>query len=483
MRDDFWNKDRADFQIARIAMENFRCFSGLALELNFEPRKISRNGELKTVSPLTVIVAKNGMGKTTILDAIRIAYGTFTSEFSYKSSVTFHSRDIRIDKDKISQCFPATIDALGDIDKSWYEWIRTVRKEGQHTRMWVEDKEKENATDTLNIKEMGGNPFKTFIKKFKEAEEWKEILTLPIIASYGTNRLWKKTNRKEKKRNLVTDRTWGYSSCLDAASNYSESFEWLTDSIIVRLNEKQVGIQKNQTINDLLDAIESALKIVLEPEGYTPPLHLDPFFQELAVVQGKEWGKGISVPVSQMSDGVKAVFFMVADIAFRCAKLNPQFKKNAAELTPGIVLIDEIDLHLHPSWQQSVLDTLQLAFPKIQFIVTTHSPQVVSSVPKECVRIIDNGEVIPFSTPTQGVDISDILAGIFGTDPIPQNSEIAKKLNLLHTMLAEGLGDSAEWNALYQELETYYGKDYPPLLGTKAHREFLKKMKAGECNA
>lgn len=482
MRDDFWNKDRADFQIARISMENFRCFSGLALELNFEPRKISRNGELKTVSPLTVIVAKNGMGKTTILDAIRIAYGTFTSEFSYKSSVTFHPRDIRIDKDKLSQCFPATIDALGDIDKSWYEWIRTVRKEGQHTRMWVEDKEKENATDTLNIKEMGGNPFKTFIKKFKEAEEWKEILTLPIIASYGTNRLWKKTTRKEKKRNLVTDRTWGYSSCLDAASNYSESFEWLTDAIIVRLNEKQVGIQKNQTINDLLDAIESALKIVLEPEGYTPPLHLDPFFQELAVVQGKEWGKGISVPVSQMSDGVKAVFFMVADIAFRCAKLNPQFKKNAAELTPGIVLIDEIDLHLHPSWQQSVLDTLQLAFPKIQFIVTTHSPQVVSSVPKECVRIINDGKIVPFDTQTQGVESQDILAQIFGTYPAPPHDRFVQMLKQYADLEAHDQADSEDGIKLRRQLIQHFGEQYPPLQRIEIHRKFFADRK-GSSNA
>ena len=476
MRDDFWNKDRADFQIARIAMENFRCFSGLALELNFEPRKISRNGELKTVSPLTVIVAKNGMGKTTILDAIRIAYGTFTSEFSYKSAVTFHSRDIRIDKDKLSQCFPATIDALGDIDKSWYEWIRTVRKEGQRTRIWVKDNDKKD------IRDMGGNPFKTFVKKFEEAEERKEILTLPIIASYGTNRLWKKTNRKEKKRNLVTNRTWGYSSCLDAASSYSESFEWMTDAIIVRLNENQVGIQKNQVINDQLEAIERALKTVLEPEGYTPPLHLDPFFQELAVVHGKEWGKGISVPVSQMSDGVKAVFFMVADIAFRCAKLNPQLKQNAAELTPGIVLIDEIDLHLHPSWQQSVLDTLQLAFPKIQFIVTTHSPQVVSSVPKECVRIINDGKIVSFDTQTQGVESQDILAQIFGTYPAPPHDRFVQMLKQYANMEAHGQADTEDGVKLRRQLIQHFGEKYQPLQRIEIHRKFFADRK-GDPNA
>lgn len=474
MKDYFRDRQCAYFQIGRIAMANFRCFSELVLELNFESRKIYQNGELKTVAPLTVIVAKNGMGKTTVLDAIRIAYGTFTSEFSYKSAVTFHPSDIRVDKDNLSQCFPAVIDALGDIDKSWYEWIRTVKKEGQRTRIWVKDK------GAKGIKQVGGNPFRTFIKKYETAEQRNEILTLPLIASYGTNRLWKKTNKKDKKRNLVTNRTWGYSSCLDAAANYSESFEWMTDAIIARLNESKVGIQKNQVINDQLEAIERALKTVLEPEGYTPTLHLDPFFQELAVVQGKEWGEGISVPVSQMSDGVKAVFFMVADIAFRCAKLNPQFKEKAAESTPGIVLIDEVDLHLHPSWQQKVLDTLQLAFPQIQFIVTTHSPQVVSSVPKECVRIINEGKIVPFDTQTQGVESQDILAQIFGTDPAPQHDPFVQMLNEYAKMEAAGKADSKEAQRLREQLIQHFGKQYPPFQRIEIHRKFFAGKKGGK---
>ena len=474
MKDDFWDGKRAYFQVARIAMENFRCFSELIVELNFAQRKISQNGEEKTVAPLTVIVAKNGMGKTTVLDAIRIAYGTFTSKFSYKSFVTFHQHDTRIEKDNSLLCFPVVIDALGDIDGSWYEWIRSVQKEGKRAKMEVKD------NDEFRTKHIDGNPFKHFTAKFEDAEKRNENITLPIIASYGTNRLWKKTNKKDKKRNLVTNRTWGYSSCLDAASNYSESFEWMTDAIIARLNENQVGIQKNQVINDQLEAIECALKTVLEPEGYTTSLHLDPFFQELAVVQGKKWGEGISVPVSQMSDGVKAVFFMVADIAFRCAKLNPQFKEKAAELTPGIVLIDEVDLHLHPSWQQRVLDTLQLAFPKIQFIVTTHSPQVVSSVPKECVRIINEGKIVPFDTQTQGVESQDILAQIFGTDPAPQHDPFVQMLNEYAKMEAAGQADSKEAQRLREQLIQHFGEQYPPFQRIEIHRKFFTGKKGGK---
>lgn len=456
---------RSDCVIASIRASNFRCFSDLSLKLNLKRRAIRRNEQVRNAAPLTVIVAKNGMGKTTVLDAIRIAYGTFTSKFSYKSSVTIQQRDIRIES--LAQVFPVVIDALAALDGNVCEWRRWLQKEGARTQTGLSDKA------NSRFLHVDGSPFKSF------QTQLDMTTVLPIIASYGTNRLWKKVNSKEKKRNLTTNRTWGYSSCLDAAANYAGSFEWLTDAIIARLNEHQIGIQKNQVLNDQLQAIESALGIVLDSEGYSPRLHLDPFFQELAIVQGKQ-GEGISVPVSQMSDGVRAVFFMVADIAFRCAKLNPKFKEKAAELTPGIVLIDEVDLHLHPSWQQKVLDTLQFAFPKIQFIVTTHSPQVVSSVPKECVRIINDGKIIPFTTQTQGVESQDILTQIFGTYPAPPNDPFVQMLSQYENLEALGQADTADGIKLRQQLIQHFGEQYPPLQRIEIHRKFFAGRKGGE---
>ena len=172
----------------------------------------------------------------------------------------------------------------------------------------------------------------------------------------------------------------------------------------------------------------------------------------------------------------------MADIACRCAKLNPHLGEDACEKTNGIVMIDEVDIFLHPAWQQRILGDLHAAFPNIQFIVTTHSPQVVSTAPRESVRIIDAAEVVPFDMPTVGVGIGDILAGIFGTHPTPQNTAIAQKVNRLHAMLSEGLGDTPEWKCIYAELEGYFGKDYPPLKGALKHRDFLRTMQKEEGN-
>ena len=92
-----------------------------------------------------------------------------------------------------------------------------------------------------------------------------------------------------------------------------------------------------------------------------------------------------------MSDGYRNMLSMVADIAYRMALLNPQFLGEVTKKTSGVVLIDEIDLHLHPAWQRHIVSALKEIFPKVQFIVSTHAPSVISSVPKE--EIVVNGKL------------------------------------------------------------------------------------------
>ena len=92
------------------------------------------------------------------------------------------------------------------------------------------------------------------------------------------------------------------------------------------------------------------------------------------------------VPFNYLSDGYRNMVAMVADIAHRASRLNPHFDSESAKKTQGIVLIDEIDLHLHPKWQRRVVDDLQEAFPNIQFVATTHSPFIIQSL--KAVRLL-----------------------------------------------------------------------------------------------
>ena len=90
-----------------------------------------------------------------------------------------------------------------------------------------------------------------------------------------------------------------------------------------------------------------------------------------------------------MSDGFKAMINIVSEIAYRCIELNGFLGNDAIKKTPGIVMIDEVDLYLHPHWQQHILSDLQSAFPLLQFIVTTHSPFIVQSVESRNVITLD----------------------------------------------------------------------------------------------
>jgi Predicted ATP-binding protein involved in virulence len=173
---------------------------------------------------------------------------------------------------------------------------------------------------------------------------------------------------------------------------------------------------KDLTYTDpLLAAVRSAITMALGGMYEFP--HMEGTPPELYITH-KESGQDFKV--SQLSDGYKAMLALVMDLARRMAqakqKISPDGKVPALSY-PGIVLIDEIELHLHPAWQQTVLQTLTTIFPNIQFIVTTHSPQVISSIKPEHVRILDNGKITLPSSNTFGAESNAILKEVFGVPP------------------------------------------------------------------
>lgn len=139
-----------------------------------------------------------------------------------------------------------------------------------------------------------------------------------------------------------------------------------------------------------------------------------------------------NVPISLLSDGVRNMIGMVADISRRAIQLNPQLGDHVIREAHGIVLIDEVDMHLHPQCQRSILGGLQKAFPNIQFIVTTHSPLVISDIKNVHVNLLDNSEKATQVPELYGQDANSVLLEIMDTDI--RNAEINEKLgDLLYT--------------------------------------------------
>jgi predicted ATP-binding protein involved in virulence len=177
-------------------------------------------------------------------------------------------------------------------------------------------------------------------------------------------------------------------------------------------------------------------------------------------VDWKRNGHRQTLRIDQLSDGYRTTLAMVMDIASRMAEANP--KEDDILGTEGIVLIDEVDLHLHPSWQQRILDNLLNTFPNIQFIVTTHSPQVLSTVKREQIRILyQSGGEIPKAT-TYGEPIYDVLQAVMAVDPQPPVPE-KKELERLTELVDQGLYDTAETEALFEELRQKLNPHHPQL--------------------
>lgn len=402
-------------RLTKLEMTNFRCFRKMDKPLEFDPN-------------LTVIVAKNGCGKTAVLDALRISLGTFTKGLNRLSQAGIRSRDasltpLRAGQGKGSD-YPVSIRVDGFVDAQPSHWERVRGSEDGRT----------TTKDAQVISNFGSRLHECV------TSDWCEMPELPILAFYGTGRLWKGEEEhakggQDRLAPAFESSFAAYEDALTANSIYAQVKDWMKGADLCRNSPAEQETALGRSTAAQYKAVENAVESILEatgtPFGKFRTPHYSTRYEEMALIDGRRGNdEAIAVPISWTSDGIKAAFSLVADIAYRCARLNPAFGEEACQKTQGIVMIDEVDLFLHPAWQQRILPDLRRVFPNIQFIVTTHSPQVVSSVPPECIRIIaEDGQIEGVPTWTEGVESSRILEDVFGTKPYPVENEWRRKLD------------------------------------------------------
>lgn len=239
-------------------------------------------------------------------------------------------------------------------------------------------------------------------------------LILPVIAYYGTGRLWEQKTERKTDVYEKNSRSNGYLESLDGATS---------DKLIRRWFQKMT-IQQYQS-NDFVPeyravcrAMAQCLSSVTNSDDTRVQYNLDT--NEIDVIYTNMHGERVRIPVNQLSDGYKCTLSLIADIAYRMAVLNLQLLGNVLEETPGVVLIDEMDLHLHPVWQQKILKDLMTIFPKVQFIVSTHAPAVINSVPSESLIMLKDKQVYGASNETYGKDANTILREVMAAPERPQ---------------------------------------------------------------
>lgn len=434
-------------KLEQITLKNYRCFADLTIQLHPE---------------LTVLIAPNGAGKTTVLDAARVAVWPFVKGFDLGSqtgkAATIQPSDVRLCQQhdgNMEPQLPSSILATGrylpQMEAQTWTQTRERIKAGTNT---LTDKTTKHITAAATALE-------------QQARQGQEQITLPLVSYLGTSRLWFEGRFTSEAKDTVLDsaqysRTSGYLNCLSYASSFKAFTAWYgwvyrsyLESQIHALQRKEALDATGQRFEHMVQVVQQAVDaLVKDATGWHRLEYSQRHHQQLVMYHVQH---GV-MPVDMLSDGLRNAIAMVADLAFRAYKLNPHLGKDAALQTPGIALIDEVDMFLHPSWQQTILGSLRAAFPKLQFIVTTHSPQVLSTIRRENIRVLDgNTAEMPLAT-TYGQPSGDVMHSVMLVDPQPPIEE-RQKIDRLTALVDQGHWATEEAHHLLQQLTQTLGAD------------------------
>lgn len=386
-----------------------------------------------------LIVGVNGVGKTTALESLGVSLAAFSRHINkLKGPVLgFVVSDIRAGSESL------TTEATVAIEDELFTYLIHKPRQAAVPHLGKEGKPREETFDTPDKATFMGN-------KPPLADGNKILRPLAIFFS---------TRRAVPSDRIVTKSA--------AKGGHEAAFAEAFSSRALRLAEFAAWMRAQAelaaevpNLTRMLNAFEMAVRRFLP--GYRN-LHVsDEATPQLFIER-----RGFAIPVRQLSDGERGSLALVLDLTRRLAQANPGLDDPAAK-GPGVVLIDEIDLHLHPKWQREIVRSLPDAFPKLQFIATTHSPQVIGEVEHDRLQIMGHG---PVFSPTHsfGVDSSRVLEEIM--DAPSRSSEVQTLLDDISTRVDEK--DFIAADRLVAKLSEKLGEGDPEVIRAKTLLDFL----------
>ena len=390
-----------------------------------------------------VFIGVNGVGKSSIIDCLAILLSRFTSSIQYSTSSgrLFKEEDIN-NKQKETH---SEIAAL--INNQEVKWSLSKVKKGRNKEI------------SSNLAEITREVART-----KKKLEENANFNLPVLVYYPTNRAVLDIPLKIRKQHSF-DQIDAYEEALTAkGSEFRVFFEWFRK----REDLENELLRDNPNYRDKqLEAVRQAISSLI-PEFSNLRVRRSPLRMTLQK-QDEE------LIVNQLSDGEKCLLAMVGDLARRLAISNPGLQDSLQG--SGIVLIDEIELHLHPKWQREIIPAFTRTFPNCQFIVTTHSPQVISHVKPEGIYLLektDQGIIAKRPESSFGRDSNRILEDLMGVSKRPQ--DIKESLHKLFQLINSDNLDAAK--NLSHEIAEIIGEDEPELIKANVsirRKEILKR--------
>lgn len=367
---------------------------------------------------MNVFAGKNGSGKTTVLEAACVSLGAYLAAYKKYVPSRFvfnisksdaHLKPLVSESDGVMTTggipqFPCKIEcsAIWENGESLISFQRILEKAEGRTKF------------------DGSNPMQPVVVSWESAiekaiHEDKSII-FPLVLYLSSARLWNESNSSSR-TDGVYGRTDAYNRCLDKKHGVEFAFEYI--QILQSVAAEEHAGKKFPAYEAILDAVNYALKDELAPDERV--IFSTRYSKDLVALRTKE---GTVVPFTTLSDGYRNVIKIVLDIAARMCMLNPYLKGNALKETPGVVVIDEIDLSLHPTWQRRIIGILKDLFPQIQFICATHSPFIIQSLEDGELHSLDSDLL---EEEYSGESIEDIAEDIMGVE-MPQYSEKKKRM-------------------------------------------------------
>lgn len=356
---------------------------------NFEDEKFIFNTQF------TVVIGDNGMGKSSLIHALQAALGAYLQCLPIPASRVYRRQikpgEIRVTWDSILKEYTSSkentcIFSKAVLNDTEVEWRRVMLNKRTTSHNRLDTGQLIDAVDDL----------------LKLRDEKKNI-ALPVIANFSTVRAATQQRKGAKAQTKRSRLEKGYLAALSDNSDFEGLIEWLHNYDGNLKHQKEFSGTKEAIFN----AITTAIPFLTDVE-------YNSYYKELeAVVTINEKNSG-KITHSNMSDGLKAMLNLVSELAFRCVILNGFLGADSVVQSKGVVLIDELDMHLHPTWQKRVVGDLKKAFPNIQFIVTTHSPFIVQSLSKEELQNLD------FMTPENPSDmtLNKVVTDVMGVSKL-----------------------------------------------------------------
>jgi predicted ATP-binding protein involved in virulence len=364
-------------RIKKLELKNFKCFEELTIE--FPENK----------SGLAVFVGVNGAGKTALLEGIARGLKAVRDGLQPDSHDSF---DMQLEDDQI-RVVPHQLGSKNSFEKQSGYGVSTTIEISNKDIGW-------------HFRQGGGNSESVveLTRKLRWNVKRGGDDELPVLLFYNTNRFWSHQELKEVDLFPVGSRLDTYVDCLHPNVSSKVIYEWFKRMEFIRFQKRA---------NDLspeLESVRGAIMMALHELSKEDKVEIGAYFSGESDELLVNTGDGRWFPFRMLSEGHRSTLGLFADIAFRLAELNPHVRRESK----GIVLIDEIELHLHPAWQRKVVEALHRTFPNIQFILTTHSPQVLSNVPTENVFVLKDFKLRIFPPyHTYGKDSNAILNEVF----------------------------------------------------------------------